>query len=79
MGLRIHKREQLVRKAEIDLMEVQIAWMKRHPDLTYIEQAMVFADVLNPMTPLKYALREERHGNDRTPGGLAPANEQEEG
>lgn len=67
----MHPREQIVHEAEIDLRDVIIDWMRRHTELTYVEQAVVYANVAaNSASPLKYALRIERHGDDQTPAGL---------
>lgn len=69
--MRLHPREEIVRKAEVDLREVVIQWMQRHPELTNLEEAVVFVNVAaDPSMPLKYALRVERHGDDQKPAGL---------
>lgn len=66
--MRMHPREEIVRKARIDFLETWTAWMRRHPDLTYLERSQMLAETLQ--TEMKYALRVERHGDDQAPAGL---------
>lgn len=68
---KIHSREREVEKAEMDLRSRLLEWMKEH-DLTTYEHLRVVNQVLSGEIAgtLKYAIREERHGNTDTPGGL---------
>lgn len=67
-GVRLHPREELVRRARIDFLEVYGEWLQRHDELTYIEIAQLIAGEVQSL--LKYALRVERHGDDQTAAGL---------
>jgi len=71
MPRRIHEREKLVTAAEIELRK---ATMKAAEDLTQGEYLRVLVNVLAGVISsiAKYAIREERHGDPDTPGGLAP-------
>jgi hypothetical protein len=65
--MRLHPREELVRKAEADFWEWYGNWRRDHSDLTYIEEAKIFSSHLS--TVIKYGLRVERHGDDQKPSG----------
>lgn len=69
--MKLHPREQIVRDAKIDLGRVITEWLERH-DLTSSEEIMVVCSEMFGMITgtMKYAIREERHGNVETPGGI---------
>lgn len=71
--MRLHPREEIVRKAEIDLREVVLQWGKRHTDMTTAEYLKVLLGVCtdDAQSILKYVIREERHPDDPDkPGGI---------
>jgi hypothetical protein len=63
-----HERESIVAKARSDFLKMYIDWLQEH-DVTYIEAAKILAE--EQASLLKFALREERHGDDSIPAGLA--------
>ena len=68
---KIHKRERLVIQAECDLARALTDVWEKY-DLTSAEMLRVAASVLggHVSSHAKYEIREERHGNIDTPGGL---------
>lgn len=70
--MRMHPRERVVRKARSALQSHLTQWLKHH-DLTTYEEIMVISDVMGSTITgaMKYAIREERHGDQNTPGGIA--------
>ena len=71
--VKIHKREEIVRKAESDLRGKMLDWMEAwNSELTAGEELRVVGGVLGGhlTTMAKYQIREERHGDGETPGGL---------
>lgn len=61
---KIHKREEIVRKAQAELTE----WKMKH-DLTPGEMIRVWSDELSSLA--KWMIRGERHPDDpETPGGI---------
>ena len=71
MGLRLHERELLVRKAEGEVRAAFLDALRKH-DLTGGEELRVVSSVLADylQTFAKYAIREERHGDASKAGGL---------
>jgi hypothetical protein len=71
--MRIHPREQRVTRAQHELLQAFLDLKTRH-DLTEAEALRVINAVASDWIAgvAKYAIREERHGNGQTPGGLAP-------
>lgn len=72
--MRLHPREQIVRKAKLALSEKLIEWMREHGEtLTFAEELRVvggeLGDYISRMA--KYEIRKERHGDDQKPGGIA--------
>lgn len=79
MGLRIHERERLVRDAESKLNGALIDVFKA-ADLTEGEELRVISSVFGGWLSsiAKFKIREERHGNATTPGGLAKDDDEDE-
>lgn len=69
MGLKIHKREQIVDDAA---MALATAWAAARRKLTTAEELAVIARFVTDTVGgiAKYAIREERHGDTDKPGGL---------
>jgi len=70
---RLHKREKPVKEAELALRERLLNWEKDWIEkLTTAEYLSVLVRVLSEtlQSILKYAIRQERHGNTNKPGGL---------
>lgn len=69
--MRMHPRERAVRKARSALQSCLTQWLQHH-DLTTYEEIMVISDVMGSAITgaMKLAIREERHGNTDTPGGI---------
>ena len=72
--MRIHPRETTVRRAESELREEILRVVEKH-DLTEAEALRMVNNVCSFWIAdvAKYAIRQERHGNMSTPGGLATA------
>lgn len=74
MSPRIHPREQVVIKAELDLKQRALDWERQHQDLTEGEWLRVISEVFGNMLG-RYAkdmIRAERHPDDPDkPGGWA--------
>ena len=70
---KIHPREHPVLAATSELRSLVAKWMGKNPDLTTFELLQVVNGVLySEMSGiLKYAIREERHGDTNKPGGWA--------
>lgn len=70
--MRMHRRQKIVHSAQVDLQKQIRDWLQRH-DLTTIEELHLINYVLSNTIggTLKYALREERHGDVNEPAGLA--------
>lgn len=71
--MKLHEREEIVRVAELALREAVHTWCNEHgDDLTTGEELRVVQKVLSVhlSTMAKYMIREERHGDTGTPGGL---------
>ncbi len=70
--MRIHPREERVRKAENELRELLCSITEKH-ELTEAEKLRVINAIASDWIAgvAKYAIREERHGDANTPGGLA--------
>jgi hypothetical protein len=68
----LHEREKLVRDAEHDLRKALLDLDGKY-DLTQFEYIQLLQGVLGGeiQTICKYGIRQERHGNTDTPGGLA--------
>jgi hypothetical protein len=77
--MRLHPREALVREARIELHQAVLDWLRKEEvsELTAYEEVMVVTSVLSQVITgaMKYAIREERHGDAETPGGLAIADQ----
>lgn len=74
MSLSMHPREKIVNAAELSLLDTIIDW-RRTPEaqqLTLWELVRILTTVLNNQLAIaaKYAIRQERHGNEDKPGGL---------
>lgn len=69
----MHPRAAIVRTAQTDLQKVIGEWLERH-DLTTVEELAVLNHTLSGTIggTLKFAIRQERHGDDDTPGDEAP-------
>jgi hypothetical protein len=69
--MKMHKRERVVNQARIDLSQAILDWAGEHK-LTDGEYVSVLNGVLSDQIGswAKYKIREERHGNTDTPGGL---------
>lgn len=67
-----HPREAIVRAAEA---KIRAVFMEALDDLTDAEQIRVVSGAAHEWLGViaKYAIREERHGDHNTPGGLAAA------
>lgn len=65
--MKLHKREAIYRKAELDFNIFYVEWVKKH-HLTDGEILMILASSIS--TIAKYQIRYERHGNYNEPGGL---------
>lgn len=72
MGLRIHEREQPTNQAENRLVQVLVDELENH-DLTDGEYIRVISGAFHTLLSgwAKYQIREERHGNRDSLGGLA--------
>ena len=71
--MKLHEREEIVRKAEADFLAKMLDWMQEWGDqLTDGEELRVVGGLLGGhlTTMAKYQIREERHGDEDTPGGL---------
>jgi hypothetical protein len=71
--MRLHEREAIVRQAEIDLREKMTEFANEFADkLTTWEYMRVVHGVLSDDigSQIKYAIRDERHGDTDKPGGL---------
>jgi hypothetical protein len=71
--MRIHPREATVRSAENELREEIHRVIEKH-ELTEAEALRMVNAVCSGWIGwvARYAVRQERHGNTDTPGGLAP-------
>jgi hypothetical protein len=69
--MKIHPREQRVREAQNDV-STYLSLVKRENELTEAEMLRVVNNVCHEWVGgvAKYWIREERHGNSDTPGGL---------
>lgn len=66
--MKIHRREELVNKAEVEFNEFVINWYTKHK-LTYVEIYQIFVNRIQQF--LRYNLRQERHPEDpNKPAGL---------
>lgn len=67
-----HPREQYVREARGELQKSLLKWLEFF-DLTTAEEVMVLTTVMSGLITgtMKYAIREERHGDANVPGGVA--------
>lgn len=72
----MHPRQKIMHDAQRDLQKQVYEWLQRH-DLTTIEELHIINYVLSNTIggTLKYALREERHGDTDTPGGIEASQE----
>lgn len=72
MVLKIHPREKKCTAAESELRGVILGLDQKHK-LTQAELIQVLTHVFSDeiLSMMKYAIRQERHGNTDTPGGLA--------
>lgn len=69
--MRLHPREAIVGQARTDLGEAVLDWRKTHA-LTTAETVAVLTEVFGDHLGgiAKYAIREERHGNQDKPGDV---------
>lgn len=67
-----HPREQYVREARGELQKSLLKWLEFF-DLTTAEEVMVLTTVMSGLITgtMKYAIREERHGDANVTGGVA--------
>jgi hypothetical protein len=70
--MRMHARETIVTKAELDLRVAISDWSKTNHELTPAEYLKVLLGVTNDQTQslLKMTIRMERHGDVDKPGGV---------
>jgi hypothetical protein len=69
---RLHPREEIVTRAQIDLTAAVLAWREEHAELTPWELVRVLSGVLDSQLGgvAKYMIRAERHPDDPDkPGG----------
>ena len=76
---KIHKRESIVRLAELDITEAVHKITEKHK-LTTLEMLCVVNGAMSGVigSIVKYEIRNERHGNYDKPGGLAGDEEDNE-
>lgn len=69
--MKLHPREEIVTKADLDLQVALTEWGKNHPELTSAEFLKVLLGVCHDRAQslLKIVIRIERHGDVNTPGG----------
>lgn len=65
--MKLHKREKITIEAENELRGIILNWGDTYK-LTLVETLQILNSIVS--TKLKYALREERHGNCNKPAGL---------
>jgi hypothetical protein len=68
---RLHKREKLIRDAESELRRAVMEVDEKY-NLTQFEYIQLLHVILGEaiLTVCKYGIRQERHGDTETPGGL---------
>jgi hypothetical protein len=70
--MKMHPREKLVREARSELQQILLDWAKRYDLTTGEELSIIGSTLVSTVGNVgKYMIREERHGNMDTPGGLS--------